>query len=249
MLNLAPNRSRSRSRWPRWPGRTGSRESGSRPPRRQCPRAARSSPHSRPITSTTMIRWCASAVVCSRSIASVAKSTAVSNPKQLVVPTISLSMVLGTPTIGMPTPAEPVRDRQRAVAADDHERVEPHLVEHLDHALGIRPSSPPTSRSATRTGCRVLTVPRMVPPRRRMPVTSRGPSTRERPGSMSPSKLSSSPMHSMCAIVRGLDDRADDGVETGCIAAAGEDPESCDRCHTRDYNRRRVAAAKTRVLH
>jgi hypothetical protein len=38
------------------------------------------------MTSTTMMRRCASAVVCSRSIDSVAKLTAVSNPKQLVVP-------------------------------------------------------------------------------------------------------------------------------------------------------------------
>ena len=49
-----------------------------------------------------MMRLCASAVVCSRSIASAANETAVSNPKHVVVPTMSLSMVLGTPTIGMP---------------------------------------------------------------------------------------------------------------------------------------------------
>ena len=54
------------------------------------------------MTSTTMMRRCASAVVCSRSMASVAKLTAVSNPNVLVVPTMSLSMVLGTPTSGMP---------------------------------------------------------------------------------------------------------------------------------------------------
>ena len=35
----------------------------------------------RPMTSTTMTRLCDSAVVCSRSIASVAIVTAVSNPK------------------------------------------------------------------------------------------------------------------------------------------------------------------------
>ena len=32
---------------------------------------------------------------------------------------------------------ELLRDRQRAVAADDDDRVEPHLVEHLDDAIGI----------------------------------------------------------------------------------------------------------------
>ena len=35
-------------------------------------------------------------------MASVAKLTAVSKPKQLVVSTMSLSIVLGTPTSGMP---------------------------------------------------------------------------------------------------------------------------------------------------
>ncbi len=42
------------------------------------------------------------AVVWSRSMASEANDTAVSKPKQLVVPTMSLSMVLGTPTTGIP---------------------------------------------------------------------------------------------------------------------------------------------------
>ena len=39
-------------------------------------------PTCRPITSTIMQRWCDSAVVRSRSIASVAISTAVSNPNE-----------------------------------------------------------------------------------------------------------------------------------------------------------------------
>src|SRR6185437_2909568 len=59
-------------------------------------------PASRPITSHTMTRLWASAVVCSRSMASVAMLTAVSNPKQTSVPFRSLSMVLGTPTPGTP---------------------------------------------------------------------------------------------------------------------------------------------------
>ena len=84
-----------------------------------------------------MMRRCASAVVCSRSMASVAKATAVSKPKQLVVPTMSLSMVFGTPTSGMPQLVELVGDGQRAVAADDDQRVEAHLVEHLDDAIRV----------------------------------------------------------------------------------------------------------------
>ena len=62
-------------------------------------------------------------------MASVAKSTAVSKPKQFIVPTMSLSMVFGTPTIGMPRFVELVRDAERAVAADDDQRVEAQLVE------------------------------------------------------------------------------------------------------------------------
>ena len=179
-----------------------------------------------------MMRRCASAVVCSRSMASVANATAVSKPKQLVVPTMSLSIVLGTPTIGMPRHAELVGDGERAVAADDDERVEPHLVEHLDDAVGVVAACRPTSRSDAANGLPRLIVPRIVPPSRRMPVTSRGVSTRERPGSIRPSKLSSRPMHSMPAVGGGLDDRADDRVEAGCVAAAGEDADACDRgCH------------------
>ena len=50
---------------------------------------------------------------------------------------MSLSIVLGTPTSGMPRRVELVGDRQRAVAADDDERVERHPLEHLDDAIGI----------------------------------------------------------------------------------------------------------------
>ena len=56
----------------------------------------------RPMTSTTMTRLWASAVVCRRSRASVAVETAVSKPKVITVAGMSLSMVLGTPTTGSP---------------------------------------------------------------------------------------------------------------------------------------------------
>ena len=62
-------------------------------------------PACRPITSTTSTRWCDSAVVCSRSIASIAMFTAVSNPKVKSVPERSLSIVLGTPTTLTPRSA------------------------------------------------------------------------------------------------------------------------------------------------
>ena len=75
-------------------------------------------------------------------MASVAKLTAVSNPNVFVVSTMSLSIVFGTPTSGMPRLVELVGDRQRAVAADDHQRVELHLVEHLDAARRSSPVLP-----------------------------------------------------------------------------------------------------------
>ena len=69
-------------------------------------------PTSRPITSTTMMRSWDSAVVCSRSMASVATCTAVSNPNVISVAPMSLSMVLG-----IPMQFTPSRPRSRA-----HER-------------------------------------------------------------------------------------------------------------------------------
>src|SRR5918997_805536 len=61
----------------------------------------------RPITSTTITRLCDSAVVCSRSIASVAICTAVWKPNVKSVPARSLSIVFGTPTTF--TPSSPSR--------------------------------------------------------------------------------------------------------------------------------------------
>lgn len=57
-------------------------------------------PACRPITSTSITRWCDSAVLCRRSMASVATVSAVSWPKVTSVQSMSLSMVLGTPTTG-----------------------------------------------------------------------------------------------------------------------------------------------------
>ena len=60
----------------------------------------------RPITSTTITRSWLSAVVCSRSIASVAICTAVSKPNVKSVAERSLSIVFGTPTTCTPSLAE-----------------------------------------------------------------------------------------------------------------------------------------------
>ena len=59
-----------------------------------------------------MTRWCDSAVLCSRSMASVATISAVSCPNVTSVQSMSLSMVLGTPTTGTPS-----SDSQRAAVS------------------------------------------------------------------------------------------------------------------------------------
>ena len=58
-----------------------------------------------PITSITITLLCELAVECKRSMASVAMLTAESNPKEISVPQISLSMVLGTDTMLTPIAA------------------------------------------------------------------------------------------------------------------------------------------------
>ena len=101
-------------------GRSGMRMMFAPPARPQC-RAIQ--PAWRPITSTTSTRWCDSAVVCSRSIASIAMLTAVSKPKVKSVPDRSLSIVLGTPTTLTPRSDELGGDAQRVLAADGDQRV------------------------------------------------------------------------------------------------------------------------------
>ena len=90
------------------------------------------------MTSSTITRSWLSAVVCSRSSASVAQATAESNPKVIKVPSRSLSMVLGTPTSGTPPsnncwpmlsePSPPMLTRPR-MPSFSHARV--HAVDQL----------------------------------------------------------------------------------------------------------------------
>ena len=69
-------------------------------------------------------------------MASVAICTAVWKPNVTSVPTMSLSIVFGTPTIGSPRfVVQLAGDGQRAVAADDDQPVEPELGEGLLHPL------------------------------------------------------------------------------------------------------------------
>ncbi len=83
-------------------GRSGARTTSAPP---AMPAFTAIQPACRPMTSTTMTRLCDSAVVWSRSIASVAMLTAVWNPMDRSVPSTSLSMVFGMAIIATPASA------------------------------------------------------------------------------------------------------------------------------------------------
>ena len=109
----------------------------------------------RPMTSTTITRWCDSAVVWSRSMASTAICTAVSKPKVSSVPDRSLSMVFGTPTTFTPSwcslSATPrVSSPPMAMRASMPRR----------SRLALQASTPPSILNGL-----VRDEPRMVPPR------------------------------------------------------------------------------------
>ena len=174
---------------------------------------------------------CASAVVCRRSIASAANDTAVSKPKHVVVPTMSLSMVLGTPTIGNALQVELVGDRQRAVAADDDQGVQPHLVEGLDHT--IRVVRLPVG-GVGRVLERVAVVGRAED--RATETENAGDILRrERRGSATGPAAVEAVLETDdfdLGVGSGLDDGADDRVEPGGVAAAGQDADfpNCTTC-------------------
>ena len=91
-----------------------------------------------PMTSTTMIRSCDSAVVRTRSSASVAMETAVSKPIDRSVPQTSLSIVLGAHTMRTPAAA--------SVPA------------------ALRVPSPPTQTSASMRSCLTVSRTASMPP-------------------------------------------------------------------------------------
>ena len=113
----------------------------------------------RPMTSTTITRSWDSAVVWRRSMASVAIWTAVSKPKVSSVPDRSLSMVLGTPTTGMPRPW--------SLSATPSVSSPPMAIEGVDAEaarLSRQASTPPSIVNGL-----VRDEPRMVPPRGSVP--------------------------------------------------------------------------------
>ena len=89
------------------------------------------------MTSTTITRLWLSAVVWSRSIASVATCTAVSKPNVMSVPPRSLSIVFGTPDDRQPVlGVELCRGAERVLAADRDQAV------HAQLRRGSRGSAP-----------------------------------------------------------------------------------------------------------
>lgn len=114
------------------------------------------------MTSTTITRWCDSAVVFRRSIASVATPTAVSKPNVRSVDEMSLSIVLGTPTTGRPASLS----MRAAVSVPSP-------------PIGISASIPKSramssafSQASRRRSRSSRDEPRIVPPRARMPLTA-----------------------------------------------------------------------------
>src|SRR5437763_225625 len=132
-----------------------------------------------------MTRSCDSAVVCRRSMASVAICTAVWNPKVTSVADRSLSIVLGTPTTDSPSP--PRRWATPSVSS-------PPMAMRASRALTATVSSTRSTPPSTLYGL-VREVPRIVPPRGRMPRHRSTSSGSVRP-SMAPRQPSARPTNS-----------------------------------------------------
>ena len=129
-------------------------------------------PASRPMTSTSITRWWLAAVVWIRSIASVAMPTAVSKPKVRSVPSRSLSIVFGTPTIRIPWIAR--RCAMSRVPSPPTTTSASMPAERMFWCTRAV-TSPGGSSPIHRNGSSRLDVPRIVPPMGRMPETDPGP--------------------------------------------------------------------------
>ena len=197
--------------------RTAARGRGSRRRRRRCPSRRRSSPRGGPSPRRPSRGRATPAVVCRRSIASVAICTAVWKPNVKSVPARSLSIVFGTPTTGMPSST----------------------------SLRATPSvsSPPIGISASRPCARSSSLhPRR---RRRRPCTGWSATCRGscRRGAGCPRVVVDVEVdrlvveHARPAVAEAdelvavlvdalADDGADDRVESGAVSAAGEDADA-----------------------
>src|SRR5882762_7188463 len=141
-------------------GRSGMRITSAPP---AIPECVAIQPACRPITSHTITRLCASAVECRRSIASVAMLTAVSKPNVRSVPERSLSMVFGTPTMFTPM-------AENLVATPSVSS--PPMATTAPTLSALRFFSTISGPLAGFLNGLVREVPRMVPPRWRMPLVA-----------------------------------------------------------------------------
>jgi len=138
-------------------GRSGIKITSAPPARPEC-RAIQ--PAWRPMTSTIITRLWLSAVVWSRSIASVAIWTAVSKPNVMSVPPRSLSIVLGTPITGRSCSV-----CRRAAAP----RVSSPPIATSPSRLSVRMFSTISPGPSSRPNGFVREERRIVPPRGRIP--------------------------------------------------------------------------------
>ena len=172
------------------------------------------------MTSRMMTRLCDSAVVCRRSMASVAICTAVWKPKVTSVPARSLSIVLGTPTTGTLSAASRRRDAERVLAADGDQGIDALPLERLAHQrgavalalVGIGARRPEDRAAAVQDARRVLR--RQLD---RVGLEHAGPAVAEADDLMA------------MAVDPGAHDATDHRVEAGAVAAAGEDAEARHR--------------------
>ena len=173
-------------------------------------------PALRPITSTTISRSWLSAVVWSRSIASVATCTAVANPMHASVPDRSLSIVFGMPTTGTPSDdmcaAAPIVPSPPIATRASTPEVRERAADALDALLVVRvgaggPQDRPAAMQDPLDG------------RRReledVPVHHPAPAPAE------PEDLE--PVHAD----RRAHDRADRRVQAGRVPAGREDADAC----------------------
>ena len=125
---------------------------------------------------------------------------------------------------------ELMRDLQRAVAADDDQRVQLHLREGLDHAFGVVGMAPPVGDGIFE---RVAAIGRAedgaAQPQDAGDVPGRQQPRARRVEQSVKAVLEPDDLDS--GVERRLDHRTNDRVEAGRVAAAGQDSDSRDRGH------------------
>ena len=169
-------------------------------------------PACRPITSTSSTRWCDSAVVCSRSIRSVAMLTAVSKPNVRSVPWMSLSIVFGMPITGTPSEAS----QAAAVSVPSPPIGSSASTPWASSTSRIRPRPSRSFCGATRAD------PSTVPPRVSSPLTTGRSSTMASSSSRPRQPFAEADDGAAVLLLGRADDGPQDGVESGAVAAAGQ---------------------------